>query len=816
MVEGATFALLGWAHRHRRIVAVCVLAVVAAITPLLAGLRFDSDVLNLLPQGGPAVRHFRAYLEAFGNLDRLYVAIEAPPGRFVSEYTDEIEGYAARVRALPGVRRVDAGPTDAGERWDYVLDNALMLLGPDRKLLDRFEADGMRRELDHARARLTLPSAGVATLVREDPLGLVGLLRAHLVDGGLPFRRGPGADGYVTPDGASRLLIVEPTQPPFDTAFSRRLLDALEGIEAGLPGGAGGDLTFRYAGAYRASTETENLIKSEGITNGIVSLTLVLLLVYAVFRSLRVLVAAVVPLVLALAVAIAVNGLWWPLSTAATGCAAMLFGVGIDGVLLLYVRYLEERGRGLHAGVAVGRLTGSVHSMWLGFATTAVMYFALTLIDLPSLNEVGRLIGVAILVSGAAAVVIVPTLLPRGAFGSPPRGLSIRWIGRVVSYHPRAILWCGTAMTVVAMVVAVELRVVPTLDRLQPRTEGMAVEREILSAFAVPEDTLLIVAEGVALEPLLEAQWVVAGHLEAGAPEISLSSPGRLLPPPSRQAAGRRALRDSGLTPEIVVGRLRAAAAASGFRPDAFVGFERRLPHLLDRDGGPTLAGYRDAGLGDLVDRYVTRTPRGYMTVAYAYPRGVADQTRVESIVAASGQPVFVTGATLVDRELAAVFRPELARGAAVGVIASLVLAFVSFGRVGLTLLSMLPTAVGLVWSAAALTALGVELDLFSVFALLMCVGIGVDYSIHVLHRQMSSGLDVVTALERVSPALVLAWATTCIGFGTLTMSDYGPLQSLGLVSVVTLTACLLSSLLLLPAVVLVSGRRGRDAASTP
>ena len=816
MVEGPTVALLGWAHRRRRVVAFCVLGVVAAITPLLAGLRFDSDVLNLLPQSGPAVRHFRAYLEAFGNLDRLYVAIEAPPGRFVSDYTDEIEDYTARVRALPEVRRVDAGPTDAGERWDYVLDHALSVLGPDRSLLDRFETDGIQREVDHARERLTLPSAGVATLVREDPLGLVGLLREHLGDGGFPFGSGTGTDGYVTADGTSRLLIVEPTEPPFNTAFSRRLLDALDRTEADLFGGSGADLAFRYAGAYRASTETESLIKSEGITNGIVSLFLVLFLVYVVFRSLRVLVAGVVPLALALAVAIAVNGMWWPLSTAATGCAAMLFGVGIDGVLLLYVRYLEERGRGLDAAAAVGRLAGSVHSMWLGFGTTAVMYFGLTLIEFPSLNEVGRLIGIAILVSGAVAVVVVPTLLPREVSGTPTRGLSMPWIGRVVSCHPRAIVLCGAALTVVAIVVAIDLRVVPTLDRLQPRTEGTAVEREILSAFAVPDDILLIMAEGEALEPLLEAQWAVASALEVGAPRVSVSSPGGLLPPPSRQAAGRRALRESGLTPAIVVGRLRAAAAASGFRPDAFAGFERRLPRLLDRDGGPTLDGYLDAGLGDLVDRYVARTANGYMTVAYAYPSNAGDHAGVEAVVAASGQPVFVTGTTLVDRELSAVFRPELVRGGAVGVVASLVLAFLAFRRVKLTLLSMLPTAVGLVWSAAALAALGVELDLFSVFALLMCVGIGVDYSIHLLHRQVSSGLDVVTALDRVSPALVLAWATTCIGFGTLTMSDYGPLHTLGLVSVVTVTACLLSSLLLLPAVVLVSAGRGRDAAPTP
>jgi len=806
MVEGPTSALLRWAHRRRLVVAVLLLGVLAGVVPLFASLRFDSDVLNLLPQRGPAVRHFRAFLETFGSLDRLYVAFTAPPGRFVSEYETDIEAYAAHVRALPGIRWVDTGPADAGEHWDYLLDNALIILNADGDLLGRFEADGIAREVAHARERLTLPSADVVALVREDPLGLTALLREHLGEDTFAF--GATADGYVTADGGSRLLVVEPDRPPYDTAFSRGLLRALDEIETGLDGGSAAGLTIRRAGGYRVSTETEDLIRTEGIVNATVSLSLVLLLVFVVFRSVRVLLAAAIPLLLALALTIAVNGFWWPLSTAATGCAAMLFGLGVDGVLLLYVRYLEERRGGLDAESAVGGLSGSVGSMWLGFTTTAAIYFGLTLIDFPSLNEVGRLVGVAILLSGALVVLVVPALLPRTLSARQARTLPMGWLGRFVSRHRRAIVWSSAALTVVASVAALDLRVVPSLQRLQPQTAGTRVEREILATFAVPDDTLLMVAEGDALEPLLEAQWRLARDLAAGAPWVPTSSPAGLLPPRTRQEASRGALQDSGLTPAIVSARLRRAAAAVGFRPDAFEPFESRLPRLLDARGGPTLDGYLAAGLGDLIGRYVRRTSGGYMVVAYAYPRNADDYAALEAIVRAAGQPVTLTGTTFVNRELSSVFRPQLVRGAVIGVLASLLLAFVVFRRVWPTLLSVLPTAVGVLWSAGVLAAAGVELDLFSVFALLMCVGIGVDYSIHVLHRQSSSGIGVVAVLDRVSPAIVLAWITTCIGFGTLTMSAYGPLRSLGIVSVVTVTACLLSAIVLLPAVMLMADRR--------
>jgi predicted RND superfamily exporter protein len=84
-----------------------------------------------------------------------------------------------------------------------------------------------------------------------------------------------------------------------------------------------------------------------------------------------------------------------------------------------------------------------------------------------------------------------------------------------------------------------------------------------------------------------------------------------------------------------------------------------------------------------------------------------------------------------------------------------------------------------------------------------MFLGIGVDYGIHLLHPTLGShGTDMSATLSLVGPALLLAGATTIVGFGTLMWSAYGPLQSLGFVSVATIAAALLASLLVLPAIV--------------
>ena len=111
------------------------------------------------------------------------------------------------------------------------------------------------------------------------------------------------------------------------------------------------------------------------------------------------------------------------------------------------------------------------------------------------------------------------------------------------------------------------------------------------------------------------------------------------------------------------------------------------------------------------------------------------------------------------------------------------------------------------------LALLRVELDLFSLFAVVIFVGIAVDYGIYVLYRYVcepSSGMDDV--LTKTGAAIIIAYATALIGFGTLINSSYGPLHVFGIVSVVTLTCCLTASLVSLPAFVLEMERWSRPA----
>jgi hypothetical protein len=189
--------------------------------------------------------------------------------------------------------------------------------------------------------------------------------------------------------------------------------------------------------------------------------------------------------------------------------------------------------------------------------------------------------------------------------------------------------------------------------------------------------------------------------------------------------------------------------------------------------------------------------------VAYVYARSPEDRARITAAAEEAGGALQVTGLDAVNTELSARFWPTVTLGAVVGTLGVFAITLVGFRSLRLTLLALLPTALGLVWSAGLLALAGVELDLFSVFALLMSIGIGVDYGVHILHHRHHHGPGGLrSALTFTAPAILLAAASTVLGFGSLIWSSYPPLRLLGLVTALTVTTCLVCALLVMPAAV--------------
>jgi uncharacterized protein len=168
-----------------------------------------------------------------------------------------------------------------------------------------------------------------------------------------------------------------------------------------------------------------------------------------------------------------------------------------------------------------------------------------------------------------------------------------------------------------------------------------------------------------------------------------------------------------------------------------------------------------------------------------------------------------VTGLPLVNRELERRFLPQFVKGLSIGTIIVVVLVVLAFRDWRLSMLSLVPTSIGLVWAAGLLALAGTSLDLFALFAVVTFVGIGVDYGVHVVHRYQERA-DAPRAISELAPVILVAAMITLLGYGTLITSSYPPLRSIGLVSAVSVATLAVASLFVLPALLSSLGRARR------
>jgi predicted RND superfamily exporter protein len=802
-----------WARARRGLVlGLAAIVALASLVPTLR-IRFGTDVLQLMPREAGAVDAFETYLERFGSLDALYVYVEAPAEASVADYGEYVDALVVALRALPEVRRVDAGRLDNSRDWAYLTDRQLLLLDPANytEAVARMAPERIPAQVARTRDMLAMPSEDLKALAQRDPLGWLELTTARLDGASGVLRLSPGtADGYVTSDGRAQLLVVHPTRPPFDTAFARTLLDRVAAAERVVRG----QFTAQWqdeelapprmdvAGGHRTAIETETLMRGEAISNTVWSMVGVLALLYLAFRNAWLVVFGTLPILLGTLVTLALHQVAGvQLSAAATGASAMLFGLGDDGLVLLFVAYRDGLARGLTPAEAVGQLGGIGMSVVLGAVTTAATFLGLWFVSFPSLQQLGVVVGLGILLTALFTLTVLVAGLPGRRWVAHSRDLTLPGLGPWVTRHRGAILALAAIATLPLAWGLPRLRVDPRIERLRPSTAGLALESEITSRFGLAADMYLVLSRGSTLDAQLQAHESLE-HALSGTDGLAHAGPSVLLPSAGVQEARRRDLRTIAPRRAAIAADVDAAADDLGFVPGTFAPFRARLERLLDPSQALTLEDLEAHGLGDLVGRFVRRDGSDYLVATYATAGNPAAVAALRTHVAAHPGLV-LTGLPLVNAALAARLPRELAWGLTVGALVVVFLIWLEFRAVRPTALALLPTICGIIWGLGALGWAGVVLDLFSVFAILMFLGIGVDYGIHLLHPTLGpDGLDVSRALSLVGPALLLAGATTIVGFGTLIWSAYAPLRSLGLVSVSTIGAALVASLLVLPALV--------------
>jgi predicted RND superfamily exporter protein len=131
------------------------------------------------------------------------------------------------------------------------------------------------------------------------------------------------------------------------------------------------------------------------------------------------------------------------------------------------------------------------------------------------------------------------------------------------------------------------------------------------------------------------------------------------------------------------------------------------------------------------------------------------------------------------------------------------------FRRLDDTLLALFPVVVAWVWMLALMRPLGIEFTPANMVALPLLLGVGVDTGVHMLHRtrETQGPAALETLLHGTGTAVSVGTLTNIAGFAALIAADYRAMAGLGILLSAGIALSLVTSVVVLPALLVVTGR---------
>ena len=595
--------------------------------------------------------------------------------------------------------------------------------------------------------------AGALTEWKADPLGLWPEWWQARMGQGIALRDGLPS---ISKDGVEWAILHFDADAAFRLDGNAHIKNALD--QAGEKAGAvvpgvrilrAGVPLHAEAAAVRASWEMNTI--------GWGSLLAVIALMWLAFRSIRPVLLVSLSLLIGTAAAVAVTVLVFGKIHLLT----LVFGASLVGVAEDYgIHYFACR-QGRDDLSPHGLMRYLLPGLVLALITSVLAYLALGIAPFPGLRQMAVFSAVGLAAAFATVACWFPWLdrgkRPISRFGLAIAESLARW-PRFQPGHTRA--WIFLALLAVFTVTGLQrLQIHDDLRSLQNSpAELIAQQRQIGELLGLPSPAQFYLVSGASAEDVLQREEALKSRLDALVGRRQLSGYSAIsdwVPSIARQQA------DSRLTATTETGVLGQVSSVVG-EPLSRPAFNATALNIDDWLRQPISEPFRSRWLGQVEGRWAS----------VVMLNGVGPASDLPLLKA---QAAGIEGVRWVDRtseisELLAHYRTMMGELLLAGLLAVGVALWWRYRRSSWR--ALLPTVLAVAISLAALGWLGEPFQLFTVLALLLLLGMGVDYGIFLIEHQ-GDGASWL--------AISLGAGSTLLAFGLLALSATPALHTFGL-----------------------------------
>lgn len=823
-------------RHYKKIIFITVVLVAAGIL-VIPRLKIETDIVKQMPKDNKVFETFRKVVEDVGTMDLFLIVVRLPEDAALDRYFPYVEMLAENINELETIKNVEYRLPDPMGYYRMLLPHVMGMTDEDEweGIMDRLSEREIKRQLSLAKSRLQTPLSGtVKSWIRSDPLNFLEIFQDRFLQTSQGFSLDFSTGYYLSRDHKFLIILAAPVRPAQDIVFAREIVQQVRRVEEETlkefrseSSDPDFSVHLEYGGGYVVALEDGSLVKGDMIRNMSTSFVGVLVLFLFAFRRFGSLIFASLPVIVGMVFTFAVATLvFHEVNAASSAFAALLIGLAIDFIIVSYARYIEERQRGLSCLDACRVLRRVCYPpIVVGAITTAATFSSFYITTLPGLQELGLLTSIGILICMVTVFVLLPTMFAADAGSRRSEKLYLHSFGsdHIVKYairHAGSVLVVSLVVTVICIILAVGIPFIDDANTMRsPTNRGVLLRKELSESFGTNFSPMMILVQARSGEELIEKNSQIQSFLDRISERNIISSHNgiyRFLPSVHWQEDNIRKRSES--LPDKFIQNVSAAFQEAcrdlQLNPEVFAPFLNDLKQALVHPRPITLASVPENDM--LVSRFIHNTGDLYESVVSVYPPSGRwrrePPPRLENWVRAHGPGITLTGVNVLSREIRTIARRDAFRATALGFFLVFLLLYMNFKKLRYTLFSLIPLFFGIVWMLGTMRMLKIPLNSMNIFVIAMIIGIGVDYGIHVMHRYLEGVGNPWENVARTGNAILVAALSTMVGFGTLTMSHFPGLRSMGLLAILGAAYCALASLTIFPVFIKISRMRSQGA----
>jgi hopanoid biosynthesis associated RND transporter like protein HpnN len=668
-------------------------------------------------------------------------------------------------------------------------------------------------------------------------------------------------DGYLVSDDERLLfLLLNPQETEGDFAGSKNAIEGIRAIVRGLAPDFP-KITVGMTGGEVISSDEMFTTHSDVKNASKYALVGVALLFMLFYRGVTEPLLAVFTLIVSIAWAMGYTTLAvGHLNIISVVFTTILIGLGIDFGIHILCRYREERRLGNGVCLAMrNTLQQTGRGNLAGAVTTAIAFGAMVFTDFVGIVELGIIAAGGIVLCWLGMVLLLPALISLEERWRKPEHVLPERVGKRDAFfekvysHYYVIIFVSLALLTWCGYVSKDLYFDYNLLNMQAKgTEAVRFEMKIIenakraswNAALIADDMQDAKAKYKVLKAMPSVGKVesllmaIPENQEARIEQVKTLAP--LIDPfevkSEDEPFSLQAIRDTmkkirfklrkkekeGEQDDVYEASRRArqldealdntdaetaANRLQGFSSTLFVDYRNKIADLK-QSVHPAPVKVQDLPQ-DLKDRFVS-TEGKYLLLVYpdiniwereAMEKFLYEMRTIDPDVTGNAVHMFESSRLMID----AYIRAGLYALAAIFLYLMLTLR-----NLRTTFLVMLPTLAGAVLTLGLMRLTGVQFNLANLVVLPLILGIGVVDGVHVLHRNREEpecGKNVIS--KSTGQAVILTSLTTMIGFGSLMVADHQGVYSVGLVLMLGVGSCMITSITLLPALIKLCCARG-------